>query len=286
MVENGEPLEGSGVDELRQRYLILLKSALRNSLYWTPVPPTKADLVRMQLLKWRLALKFRSARSREALRWSPTELYWTVQGNLLPAHTLGSQANVDNVEFCVESVLREGVPGDLIEAGVYRGGQAILMRGILEAYGITDRKVFVADSFEGLPEPDADASFDDVIAHEVLRKVGLFSASEETVRANFDRYGLLDDQVVFLKGWFSDTLPHAPIEQLAVMRLDADYYHSTMDAMTNLYPKLSVGGWVILDDYGHPLGCRKAVEEYRAAHGITEKIQMADAQVGFWQRTS
>jgi len=123
-------------------------------------------------------------------------------------------------------------------------------------------------------------------ARAVLKKVGLFSASKEVVKENFRKYGLLDDRVVFVEGWFNKSLPTAPIDKLAIMRLDADYYDSTMDAMKNLYPKLSVGGWVILDDYGHPMGCRTAVTEFRAEHNITDPIIMADAHVGYWQRTS
>jgi len=284
--EGADSGTSSSEEELRQRYIKLLKAALRNSLYATSKPPTKADLARMWLFKQQLRMKFRAARSPEALKLTPRDLYWTVQGNLLPAHTLGSQENVDNVHSCVEAVLADGVPGDLLEAGVYRGGQSILMKGILEAYGVKDRKVILADSFEGLPEPDADANFDDVIAHELLKKVGLFAAGEDVVRENFARYDLLDDNVVFIKGWFSESLPKADIGPLAIMRLDADYYHSTMDALTNLYPKLSVGGWVILDDYGHPLGCRQAVAEFREQNGIDDPIHMADAQVGYWQRTS
>jgi len=284
--EGADSGTSSSEEELRQRYIKLLKAALRNSLYATSKPPTKADLARMWLFKQQLRMKFRAARSPEALKLTPRDLYWTVQGNLLPAHTLGSQENVDNVHSCVEAVLADGVPGDLLEAGVYRGGQSILMKGILEAYGVKDRKVILADSFEGLPEPDADANFDDVIAHELLKKVGLFAAGEDVVRENFARYDLLDDNVVFIKGWFSESLPQADIGPLAIMRLDADYYHSTMDALTNLYPKLSVGGWVILDDYGHPLGCRQAVAEFREQNGIDDPIHMADAQVGYWQRTS
>ncbi len=273
------------VDALRQRYITLLKSALRNSLYATSKPPTKADLAKMWVFKQQLMVKFRSARTLDALRLSPTDLYYTVQGNLLPSHTLGSQENVDNVHFCVESVLKDGVPGDLLEAGVFRGGQSILMKGILAAYGVTDRKVILADSFEGLPEPDADSSLDDVIAHELLKKVGLFAASEQVVKENFQRYDLWDDRVQFIKGWFNKSLPTADVGKLAVLRLDADYYHSTMDALTYLYPKLSVGGWLILDDYGHPLGCRQAVGEFREQHGISDEIIMADAHVGYWQRT-
>jgi len=122
-------------------------------------------------------------------------------------------ARFDNIGSCIEDVLRNGVPGDLIETGVWRGGAAILTRGVLKSRGVTDRSVWVADSFEGLPEPDPDkfpleakAQSGPVMqkAHHNLA-VGL-----EEVKRNFAAYSLLDDQVRFLKGWFKDTLPTAP----------------------------------------------------------------------------
>jgi O-methyltransferase len=91
-----------------------------------------------------------------------------------------------------------------------------------------------------------------------LHKARELAVSLEQVKANFDRYGLLDDQVRFLKGWFRDTLPVAPIERLAVLRLDGDMYESPMDTLVNLYPKLSEGGYVIVDDYGAIPACRQA----------------------------
>ena len=89
------------------------------------------------------------------------------------------------------------------------------------------------------------------------------------MQANFRAYRVLDDKVKFLKGWFKDTLPGAPIRSLAILRLDGDYYESTMDALTNLYDKLSVGGYVIIDDYGEDSWtyCQKAVDDYRRDHG-------------------
>ncbi len=173
------------------------------------------------------------------------------------------------------------IPGDLIETGVWWGGATIFMRAILKAYGITDRTVWVADSFEGVPPPDAekypaDAGWD-------LAQFDCLAVSLEDVRANFDRYGLLDQQVRFLKGWFRDTLPTAPIEQLAVLRLDGDLYESTMDALSNLYPKLSVGGYAIIDDY-MVSACAKAVQDYRRQHGINEKIEVIDTEGIFWRK--
>ncbi len=98
------------------------------------------------------------------------------------------------------------------------------------------------------------------------------------------KYGLLDNQVQFLAGWFCDTLPKAPIHRLAVMRLDGDMYESTMDALRALYPKLSVGGFVIIDDFGYLESCRAAVMDYRAEFGIAEEIKQIDWGGVYWQR--
>jgi len=108
------------------------------------------------------------------------------------------EKRLDNLQFCVEDVLKRGVPGDLIETGVWRGGATILMRAILKAYGDQTRKVFVADSFEGLPKPDGKKYPSDV--GNKFHAFSVFAISLEEVQENFRRYGLLDDQVHFLKG--------------------------------------------------------------------------------------
>jgi hypothetical protein len=197
---------------------------------------------------------------------------------------------LDHLERCIVEAIERGVPGDLIETGVWRGGATIFMRGVLKAYGATDRRVWVADSFEGLPEPDAErfpaeakAYHGGVMSH-VLNRL---AAGYDEVRANFEAFDLLDDKVRFLKGWFKDTLPGAPIESLAVIRLDGDYYESTMDGLTNLYDKLSDGGFVIVDDYGedHWTYCRRAVDEFRSSRGIQEPLVRVDSSCYYWQRT-
>ena len=154
------------------------------------------------------------------------------------------------------------------------------MRGVLRTLGDPDRRVWVADSFEGLPVPDARYPADDGLdwSHVEVLKVGA-----DAVRANFERYGLLDDRVRFLEGWFADTLPDAPIEQIAVLRLDGDLYGSTMDALSALEPKVSPGGFVVIDDYGGWEPCRAAVQDYRWDHGITAPIRTVD-WTGVWWR--
>jgi len=191
-------------------------------------------------------------------------------------------ARLDSLQACTTDVLKEGVPGDFVETGVWRGGSSIFMRGVLAAYGDVSRRVWVADSFCGLPSPNAalyptDAGID-------LSGTSALSIGLPTVKHNFEKYGLLDSQVEFLVGWFKDTLPSAPIEQLSVIRLDGDLYESTMDALTALYPKLSIGGYLIVDDFGCMDTCRRAVTDYRAAHDITEKIESIDWTGVFWRR--
>src|ERR1700683_614061 len=177
-------------------------------------------------------------------------------------------ARFDNIKRCIEDTLCNDVPGDLIEAGVWRGGASIFMRATLKAYGVTDRIVWAADSFEGLPEPDPDQFPLEakVQSGPVMQKLYRnLAAGLDEVKRNFAAYGLLAAHVKFLKGWFKDTLPTAPIGALSLIRLDGDFYESTRDGLNFLYDRLSIGGYVIVDDYGQEFWtyCRKGVEEFR-----------------------
>lgn len=201
--------------------------------------------------------------------------------------TMCGLKKLDSVQFCVESCLKEHIPGDMIECGVWRGGVSIFMRAILAAHAVTDRTVWVADSFQGLPTPPVDSQDAVMHAYPPLIEADHYAVNQDTVMANFRRYGLLDEQVKFIPGWFSDSLPHAAVEQIAVLRVDGDYYDSTMDILNNLYPKLVTGGYIILDDWGLPIcGERQAVLEYRESHGITDPIIEVDWQSAYWRKTS
>jgi O-methyltransferase len=199
------------------------------------------------------------------------------------AHTMIGLKRLDNVHFCVQDVIARGVPGDLIETGVWRGGAVILMRGLLKAYGVTDRTVWAADSFAGLPPPNvAQYPLD---AGQNFHRFEQLAVSLEQVQENFRRYGLLDDQVRFIKGWFRDTLPTAPVRRLAVLRVDGDLYESTMDALTHLYPKLEPGGYCIIDDYNDIRACQQAVLDYRERFGIADELIPVDWSAVFWRKT-
>lgn len=198
---------------------------------------------------------------------------------------------MDNLQSCIIDVVEKGVPGDLVETGVWRGGATIFMRAVLKVLNVTDRLVWAADSFEGLPEPDAEKfpreakSFKSAA---MTKYYNHLAVGLEEVKRNFEAYRMLDDQVKFLKGWFKDTLPGAPIEKIAVLRLDGDYYESTRDALVNLYDKVSVGGYVIIDDYGEDAWtyCRKAVEDFRTERGITAPIKRVDKPCSYWQKAA
>jgi O-methyltransferase len=199
------------------------------------------------------------------------------------AETMIGLRRLDNIQECIVDVLRREVPGDLIETGVWRGGATIFMRGVLKAYGDDDRTVWVADSFSGLPRP-YEAAYPADRGHKYWRSRFL-AVSMDEVKANFERYGLLDDRVRFLPGWVRDSLPTAPIERLSVLRLDGDMYESTIVALEALYPKLSAGGYVIVDDWGPFPGCRAAVEDFRRENGITDEIREIDWSAVYWRRS-
>lgn len=202
----------------------------------------------------------------------------------MQAHSMIGVKRLDNIQECVSTILADGVPGDLIETGVWRGGACIFMRAMLAAHEVTDRKVWVADSFEGMPVPDGD-SYPADEGWDLTRANTVLGVPEEHVRDHFDRYGLLDGQVEFLKGWFRDTLPAAPIDRLAYLRLDGDLYESTMDALVHLYPKLSPGGFVTIDDYAlEP--CKLAVEDYRTKFGIDDEIVEIDWSGVYWRKSA
>jgi hypothetical protein len=198
------------------------------------------------------------------------------------AHTMIGVKRLANLRALAEQVIENNIPGDLIETGVWRGGACILMRAVLHAYSVKDRRVWVADSFEGLPAPNvtqypADKGSD-------YHTYSELSVPFETVRRNIEKYGLLDEQIVFLKGWFRNTLPTAPIQRLALLRLDGDLYESTMIALNALYDKVSIGGYVIVDDYHVVPGCNKAIHDFLTNRRLSPDIREIDGVGVYWQK--
>ena len=207
-------------------------------------------------------------------------------GNDWPPHaeTMVGLARLANVRACVTAALADGMAGDLVETGVWRGGTAIYMRALLAALGDAGRTVWACDSFDGLPEADAERFPIDVPLR--LHEHRELAVGLEQVKANFARYGLLDEQVRFVPGWFRDTLPKlaTELDAIAVLRLDGDMYESTIDALTHLEPLVPPGGFVVVDDYGGIEACRQAVADYRASQGITAEIHTVDWTAVWWRK--
>lgn len=199
------------------------------------------------------------------------------------ALTMIGMQRLTSLQRCVETVLAEDVPGDLVECGVWRGGASILMRAVLSAYGDEKRSVWLCDSFEGVPPPDT-AHYEADKGIKLHRAAGVLAVPQAQVKSNFERYGLLDDRVRFIPGWFKDTLQDAPIDRVSVLRLDGDLYESTIQALDALYPRLSSGGFCIIDDYHAIEACRQAVADYRTAHGITAQIEEIDGTGVLWRK--
>jgi hypothetical protein len=270
-----------------QLYLSLLEKTLSFSLWEEPPAPVEAfAFTRKPLKKWALemASKVLAKRRLGLVELRKIKESDRAEGKYWPGYatTMIGPKRLANLRTCVETVLADNIPGDLIETGVWRGGACIFMKAVLAAHGDSERRVFVADSFAGLPPPDADKYPAD--EGDLCHTYGDYLAvSEPQVRANFAKYGLLDERVVFLRGWFKDTLPHLPSDKLAVIRLDGDMYESTMDGFNNLYHKLSPGGFCIIDDYGLET-CAKAVEDFRRQHNITEELQTIDWTGRFWRK--
>lgn len=198
-------------------------------------------------------------------------------------HTMIGLARLRHLRVLTERVISEGVPGDLVEAGVWRGGACILMAGVLEAHGDTQRRVVAADSFAGLPPPDPRYPKDALTTFDFHLREEL-SVDAATVRDNFERYGLWSDRVTLLEGFFSDTLPGYPHGPIALLRMDGDLYSSTMDTLVHLYDRVLPGGYVISDDYGVVVDARRAVLDFRAQRGITAEMFRVDQDAVFWRK--
>ena len=202
---------------------------------------------------------------------------WPIVGE-----TMIGRRRLQNIRKCVETVVSEGVEGDLVEAGVWRGGAGIYMRALLETLGDSERSVWMADSFEGLPPPSVGAAPED--EGDVHWTKEPLKVSLEEVKENFLKYGLLDDRVRFIKGWFEHTLERSEIGQIAVLRADGDMFSSTWATLTALEPRVSRGGFVIIDDYNGLLGSKLAVDRYREERVITAELIPIDWTGVYWRK--
>jgi O-methyltransferase len=219
--------------------------------------------------------------------WEPSdeELALRAMGGDWPFSglTMVGLSRLDDFQACVESVVADGIEGDVIEAGTWRGGASILARATLDSLGADERTLWVADSFQGLPAPDPETFPEDRELD--LSRIDFLAVPPEEVMSYFARFGC-DQGVELVEGFFDETLPRLRDHRWAVVRLDGDSYEATWVGLESLYSGLSAGGYLIVDDYVLIEECRRAVDEYRDHNGITEPIERVDWNGIRWRRES
>lgn len=203
------------------------------------------------------------------------DFHWKVPRSCRP-QTLLSLKQLDLLERLITSCLDRGVEGDFLEAGVWRGGASIFMRGVLADRRVRDRCVWLVDTFAGIPLNEEQPPVEDPVDHWPDR----WEASLEEVQDAFRRYELLDERVHFVCGRLRETLAEAAIPPLAMVRIDVDSYESYRDALHFLEPRVADGGFIIIDDWHLP-GCVRAVKEYRRRKGIRGPVSLCHDL--YWQ---
>lgn len=287
-----EMLDGHGLIEkagtpspVRDHYLGLLKRAVGNFLY--PELELRIRYLENGADGWKgrdLQRALRDIRTRQAddfERLTASKLAGAPPR--LDAHSIIGMFRLDNLERCAERVFAEGVEGDFLEAGVCQGGASIFLRGLQVAHGETERRVWVVDSFLGVP-PSVKEEDRRYQVHLEEEREPWLACDLQTVREHFRRYRLLDPQVRFVPGWLAESLPGAGIGPLALLRIDVDLHSATRECLELLYDKVSPGGYVVVDDYGFYECCRDAVDEFRARRGISEPLEWIDHSGIFWRK--
>lgn len=199
------------------------------------------------------------------------------------AFTMVGVKRLECLQQLLTNALEHGIRGDVVECGVWRGGASIFMRGVLVALGQTFRNVWLYDSFQGLPKPKPEYTRLGMSDADLTGYNNYLGVPLCTVRENFKHFDLLSENVKFVPGWFSDTLPQAEVNKIVLLRLDGDMYESTIVALESLYPKISPGGYVVIDDYGALEVCAEATNDFRKKHGITNPIVPIDWTGVYWQ---
>lgn len=190
-------------------------------------------------------------------------------------HTMVGHARLQNIKHAIETCNADGIVGDFAELGVWRGGASIYAKGVITAYGARNRRVLVLDAFESLPQYGNHKTF--------------LETSEVQVKHNFQKYGLLDSNVIFIRGLFRDSLPRFkrrhPGVKIAVLRIDSNFYDSYQDALYYLYELVPVGGFVIFDDVmSHP-AVMQCWKDFKNEQGLPEELEQIDDHSAFFRKT-
>lgn len=197
--------------------------------------------------------------------------------------TMTSPERIHALRESVRHVTKHQIPGAIVECGVWRGGSMMTAAATLLESDDRSRTLYLFDTFTGMPEPsDIDKDNRGELAATRLeredRTTGAVWANSpiDEVRRNMRATGYPEDRVVLVAGRVEQTIPDAAPEQIALLRLDTDWYESTRHELVHLYPRLSVGGVLIIDDYGHWEGARRAVDEFIEEHRLKLLLSRID----------
>jgi O-methyltransferase len=187
------------------------------------------------------------------------------------AYTMTSVERMYALYGAIHHVIRAGIPGELVECGVWRGGSSMMAALVLMQLGDSERRLYLYDTFAGMPEPgELDIDARGQSAHPTWQTAQRQDINEwcysslTEVRENLLSTGLPTERLHLVEGLVEETIPATAPERIAVLRLDTDWYESTRHELEHLYPRLSPGGVLIIDDYGHWAGARAAVDRYFA----------------------
>ena len=177
--------------------------------------------------------------------------------------------------FLAKAAVESCIPGDIVETGTYTGGTSAMIMRTLMDLDDCGRKFWAFDSFQGFPDISTkDGAGADVPPNMKVGALGEFPVSQEVFEQNLKALNAWDLRIHVVKGFFNESIPRvsSQIPSIAFLRLDGDLYESTIQPLNLLYDKVNVGGLIYVDDYGSFYGCRRAIDEFRASHGITSLI--------------
>jgi len=197
--------------------------------------------------------------------------------------TMTSSERISAFCHAVRYIAKHGIPGDIVECGVWRGGSMMAAALTLQAEQDIFRTLHLFDTFAGMPPPSEidRAAQSGRSAASLLEEADSSSdlwalATIDDVRANLESTNYPADRIRFIRGRVEDTIPREAPEEIAILRLDTDWYQSTRHELMHLYPKLSIGGILIVDDYGHWEGARRALDEYISDNRLVILLQRID----------
>jgi hypothetical protein len=222
--------------------------------------------------------------------------YWIIGNKVIPPdydpeivelfrsiapYTLTSHERVLALRNAVRYIVKADIPGAIVECGVWRGGSMLAIARTLVELGVIDRDLYLFDTFETMPPPgehDVDVwggkaadTFEQALA-----SPGYAYIPEDEIRTMMLSTGYPEARLHFVKGMVEDTLPDAAPPSIALCRLDTDWYESTAHELRHLYPRLSPGAVLLIDDYGHLMGCKRAVDEYIEEHDLAVLLHRID----------